>query len=156
MNTRDDWSKKSGEAYRVWEKAMGAWWDKVLESPEVLKKVNENLKTQSQARRVYEDGIDTTMSNLHLPSRKDVVRVARIAGLLEEKILGVEDKLLAMEDRLERIEKETLRARIDAAEALLTVQDQLAATLARLDQLTALLEGREASDKTAPKRAPKA
>ena len=67
---------------------------------------------------------------------KDVVRLARIASLLEDKVLAVEDTLLDQGDTLGRVERESLQARVDAAEALVTVQERLATIDAKLDALT--------------------
>ena len=32
------------------------------------------------------------MADLHLPSRQDVIRVAKIASMLEDRLLGLEDR----------------------------------------------------------------
>ncbi len=118
-----DFSKLSGDMYRGWEDAMTNWWDQVLESPAFLSGLGKNLEAQTRTRSAYEDKVDEAMTNMHLPSRKDVVQLARIATLLEDRILLMEDRLLGMSDQLTRIETELLRARVDAAEALLASKD---------------------------------
>ena len=117
-----DFSNLSGEMYRGWEEAMTTWWDQVLESPAFLSGLGKNLEAQTRGRAAYEERVDEAMSNMHLPSRKDVVQLARIATLLEDRILQMEDRLLGVSDQLNRIETELLRARVDAAEALLATQ----------------------------------
>lgn len=148
MPNEDDLSKLTGEMYRQWEKAMGTWWDQTLESPAFLNGVNENLKAQAAARKGYTEQVDKAMGDMHLPSRQDVVRIAKIASMLEDKVLGLEDRLLQHSDALARIEKETLRARVDAAEALVTVQERLIAIEDRLDRIAAALDVREKPART--------
>lgn len=150
-NANDDLSKLSGDMYRQWEKSMTGWWDQVLAHPAFLQGTAKNLEANSAARKQWEDSVDQTMNQLHLPSRQDVVRLARIAGLLEDRLLGLEDKLLAQDDALARVEKETLRARVDAAEALIAVQDKLTAIEERLDRIAAAI----AADRPARGRAAK-
>lgn len=150
MASEDDISKLTGDMYRQWEKAMGTWWDQTLESPAFLNGVNENLKAQATARKGYTEQVDKAMTDMHLPSRQDVVRIAKIASLLEDKVLAVEDRLLAIGDTLARIEKDTLRARVDAAKALVTVQERLISIEERLDRIATALDLRE---KPAPSRA---
>lgn len=129
MSTNPDFSKMTGDMYRAWESSMTQWWDTVLESPAFLDAMGKNLSQQTRSRRQWEDGVDKTMENLHLPSRSDVVRLARIATLLEDKVLGLEDQVLEMQDRMAAMEKETIKARIEAAEAQL----RLTAVLERIE-----------------------
>ncbi len=129
----EDVSGLTGELYRQWERSMAEWWDKVLESPAFMSGMGDTLAWQAKSRGQWEDHVDGTMEQLHLPSRKDIVRLARIATLLEDRILSMEDSLLEIGDQLNRIEAETLRARVDAAEALVTVQERLASIEARLE-----------------------
>lgn len=130
-----DLKDMSTEMYRAWETSMTKWWDAVLDDPQFIKGMGDNLSAQSRARKGYEDQVDKTMESMHLPSRKDVVRVARIASLLEDKIIGLEDALLEQTDAIGRVEAESLKARVDAAEALVTVQERLEALDAKLDAL---------------------
>jgi len=131
-----DLKDMSTEMYRAWETSMTKWWDAVLDDPQFIKGMGDNLSMQSRARKGYEDRVDQAMESMHLPSRKDVVRLARIASLLEDKVLAVEDTLLDQGDTLGRVERESLQARVDAAEALVTVQERLATIDAKLDALT--------------------
>lgn len=134
-NGAPDLDKLSGELYRNWEKAMTSWWDQVLESPAFLGAMGQNLSAQAQARSTYERSVDDTMEKLHLPTRKDLVRVARIATLLEERLLAQEDLLLAMKDRLEEAERHAMQARVEAAEARLELRETLAALRAEVAAL---------------------
>ena len=133
----DDLSKLSAEWYRQWEQSMSRWWDHVLEDPGFVKSMGDGLAGQAKARGQWEDGVDRTMEAMHLPSRKDVVRLAKIASMLEDRLVALEDRVLEQGDVLQRVEKETLKARVDAAEALLAVQDRLATIEAKLDRLLA-------------------
>jgi hypothetical protein len=132
----EDLSALTGEWYSHWEKSMTRWWDQLLDDPTFIKGMGDNLAAQSRTRHAWEQQVDKTMENMHLPSRKDVVRVARIASLLEDKVLAIEDRLFDHSDALARVEKETLQARVDAAEALITVQEKLEVVEAKLDALT--------------------
>jgi hypothetical protein len=148
-----DMTKLSGEMYKAWESSMTQWWDQVLESPAFLKGLGENLSQQTQARKTYEDQVDQNLESWHLPTRSDLVRVTRIATMLEDRVLGLEDKLLAMEDRMVELQAETLKARVDAAEARVSSQEQLAEINAKLEALLAQTAPKPAAPKKpAPRR----
>lgn len=121
-----DLGKLGDELYKHWEKAMGSWWDQVLESPQFLGSMAKNLEGASKARGQYERAVDDTMERMHLPTRNDVVRVAKIAAMLEERLLQQEDLVLDLQDRLAAMQKETVQARIEAAEARLELRETLA------------------------------
>lgn len=123
------------DLYRQWEQTMAKWWDTVLDDPTTVAGMGKNLAAQARMRGQWEEGVDRSMEAMHLPSRKDVVRLAKIASLLEDRIVAIEDRVLEQGDQLDRIEKETLRARVDAAEALITVQEKLQAIEDKLDAL---------------------
>jgi hypothetical protein len=137
----DDLGKLSGEWYRQWEEGVSKWWDTVLDNPQFVKGMGDNLAQQSKARARWEEGVDKSLENMHLPSKKDLVRVARISSLLEDRVVGVEDQVLSLVDQLDRIEKETLKARVADAEAQLQLGDRLTAIESRLEHLISLLEG---------------
>ncbi|GDX83914.1 hypothetical protein LBMAG42_57250 [Deltaproteobacteria bacterium] len=122
-----DLSKLGDELYKHWEGAMTSWWDQVLESPSFLGAMGQNLEGAARARGQYERSVDDTMEKMHLPTRSDVVRVAKIAAMLEERLLQQEDLVLELKDQLGRLERETIQARIEAAEARLELRDTLAA-----------------------------
>lgn len=128
-----EYARMSSELFRTWEKAMGAWWDQVLETPSFLGSVNQNLGQTAKARGQWTQAVDAAMEQAHLPTRGDVVRTLRVVTLLEERLLAQEDLLLELKDRADRAEKEALEARIEAAEARIE-------TRARLDQLLARVE----------------
>jgi len=150
-----DLKDKSMEMYHQWEKSMATWWDGMLDDPTVVKGMGDNLAAQSRVRRGFEDQVDKTMADMHLPSRSDVVRVARIASLLEDKVLAVEDALLEQHDALQRIEKESLQGRIQQAESLVAVQDRLDTIESKLDALLTAVQ-QAAPAPTPAKRAPRA
>lgn len=131
----DDFTATTRKMYEQWEKSMGAWWDQVLESPSFLDAMGKGLEGQARAKGAWADAVDDGLSKMHLPTRGDLVRVARIATLLEEKVLAVEDTLLRVEDRLVALEKEVVQARIEAAEARIEARERLDAIQARLDAL---------------------
>jgi len=121
-------SELTGSLYRTWEEAMEDWWGQALGSPAFRAAMAENMASHTQARGAYQHQVDRTMEQLHLPSRADLVRLTRIATLLEDRLLGMEDRLLGIEDRLEgleiqlgEVERELLKARLDAAEALVAL-----------------------------------
>jgi hypothetical protein len=122
----------NAEIYRHWEKAMTAWWDQVLESPAFLGGMGQQLAATSQARGAYERAVDDTMEKMHLPTRADMVRVARVCTLLEDRLLAQEDLLLAMKDRMDALERTALEARVEAAEARLELREKLEALEKRL------------------------
>lgn len=136
MPSTERFTRLTGDLYRGWEKAMTSWWDQVLDSPAFLNQLGDNLTAQSAARARYEEHVDRSMTAMHLPSRKDVVQLARIATLLEDRILAMEDRLLAMEDQLVRMERDSLQARVDAAEALVAVRESLEALDAKVGKPT--------------------
>lgn len=137
MAETPDFEKLSGELYRNWEKAMTSWWDQVLESPAFLGAMGQNLSAQAQARSTYEKSVDDTMEKLHLPTRKDLVRVARIATLLEDRLLGQEDQILDLKAKLVSLEREAVQARLEAAEARLELREALGGIRAELEALRA-------------------
>lgn len=153
----DDLGKLTGEWYRQWEEGVTKWWDAVLDDPTFVKGMGDQLGQQSRARARWEEGVEKSMEAMHLPSKKDLVRVARITSLLEDRVVGVEDRVLAIGDQLDRIEKEMLKSRVGAAEAELRLEDRLAAVESRLEHLIGLLEGAPAdpATKPAPRRSKK-
>ncbi len=122
-----DFSKLGDQMYKHWEKAMTQWWDATLDSPAFLGAMGKNLEGAARARGQYEKAVDQSLEKMHLPTRGDLVRVARVAALLEERLLQQEDHVLELKDRLARTEKEVVEARIEAAEARLELRDTLAA-----------------------------
>jgi hypothetical protein len=132
-----DFSRMTNDMYKQWETAMTTWWDQVLENPTFLKSMGDNLSAHTRGRRAYEQAVDHGLERAHLPTRADLVRVARIASLLEEKVLAVEDQLLALKDQGTIIEKEALRARIEAAETREMLHEKLATLEAKIDALSA-------------------
>jgi hypothetical protein len=128
------------ELYKRWEQTVGAWWDQVLSSPAALGAAGQGLAGLSQARGRYEQQVDDQLARLHLPTRGDLTRVARICTLLEKRLHETEDHLLQLRDalserdqRLDRMEKELLQARVDAAEARVELREALAALQQKLD-----------------------
>lgn len=134
-----DFTQLSEEMYRIWERSMTQWWDQVLESDTFLKGLGDNLSTQSAARAQYERSVDESLARMHLPTRTDLTRLARIASMLEERLLQQEDVLLEMRDRMGQLEKEALQARIEATEARIEARESRAAMQERLAGLEARL-----------------
>ena len=126
-------SPLSGEMYAIWEKSMTQWWDQVLDSNTVLKAMGESLSAQTRARTGYEQSVDDTLTRMHLPTRSDVIRLAKIASMLEDRLLAQEDVLLEVRDLLTAMEKIAIQARIEAAETRLEMRDRLAELQARID-----------------------
>lgn len=127
----------SGEMYNIWERSMTQWWDQVLDSNTVLKAMGESLSAQTKARAGYEQSVDDTLTRMHLPTRSDVIRLAKIASMLEERLLSQEDVLLEVRDQLTEMEKVAIQARIEAAETRLEMRERLSELQARIDALEA-------------------
>ncbi len=152
MSDTPDFSKMSQQIYDQWEQGMTAWWDQVLESPAFLSALGDTVANQSRARGQYAQAVDENLKRMHLPTRGDLVRVARIATLLEEKVLTVEDHLLSMQDTLGRIEKEAITARIDAAETRIELRERLNALEERLEALEAAKPASKSTQKSTRSR----
>jgi hypothetical protein len=60
-----------------------------------------------------------------MPTRKDMIRMASVVSLLEDKLMKVEDQLLSSHDRLVEMEKALLTSRIEAAESRLELNERL-------------------------------
>jgi hypothetical protein len=114
------------------ERGMAAWWDRVLETPEVLQAMNQALGAEVDGRRSLQRTGQRMMEKMNLPTRHDLSRLLRITTLLEERLLSIDDRLLDMHDRVIAAEKEAIRARVEAAEARLELAETLAALEARL------------------------
>jgi hypothetical protein len=127
-----DPSAMGQQMWSQWESAMGTWWDKVLDSPDVMGALGGQLGQMAKGRKAYETAVDENLGKMHLPTRGDLVRVLRVASLLEDRLLQNEDRLLELGDRLVRAEREALEARIEAAEARVELRERLAAMEARL------------------------
>ncbi len=127
----------TGELYTIWEQSMTRWWDQVLDSNATLKAMGEGLSAQSKARAGYESSVDDTLTRMHLPTRTDVIRLAKIASMLEDRLLSQEDVLLEVRDQLVEMEKVAIQARIEAAETRLEMRERLAELQARIDSLEA-------------------
>lgn len=106
---------------------MTAWWDQVLESPAFLGPVNSGLGGVAQARGAYTRGVDQFLTQAHLPTREDIVRLLRVATQLEDRLLAQEDLLLRLGDDARSAEKAALEARIQSAEAQIALNERLAA-----------------------------
>jgi chromosome segregation ATPase len=139
-----DFKQFSDEMYQLWEQSMTSWWDQVLDSPEFLGASGKGLSQMAAARRAYEHQMDEQLTRMHLPTRGDVTRLARIATLLEERLLKTEDTVLELKDtlddrneRIAQLEKEVLQARVEATEARVELRETLAALTAKLDALAA-------------------
>ena len=121
-----DLNQLSGDLYRQWEKAMGSWWDQVVDSPAFLGAMSKQVGQMAEARGRYEEAVDESLERMHLPTRTDLVRLTRLVTLLEERILSQEDLILSMQDRMESLEREIVRASVEAAEARLEARGQSA------------------------------
>lgn len=119
-----DLNQLSGDLYRQWEKAMGSWWEQVVDSPAFLGAMSKQVGQMAEARGRYEEAVDESLERMHLPTRTDLVRLTRLVTQLEERVLSQEDLILSLQDRLEGMEKEIMRARVEAAEARLEARGQ--------------------------------
>jgi hypothetical protein len=120
-----DFSKMSNEFYKQWETAMTRWWDQALDSPAFLDAMGKNAAGYAKGRGSFQKSMDEMAERMHVPGKGDLVRLARICTLLEEKLLAQEDQLLTMQDRIDSLEKEVVQSRIEAAEARLEQRERL-------------------------------
>ncbi len=141
LNT-DDFKRFTDQAYSQWEQAMTGWWDQILDSPDFLGASGKGLSAMARARKDYEAQVDQQLTRMHLPTRTDLTRLARIATLLEDRLLQMEDTVLELKDLLQdrqqamqRMEKEVVQARVEAAEARIELREHLAALQQRLATL---------------------
>ncbi|MEQ1569180.1 MAG: hypothetical protein ABMA64_26325 [Myxococcota bacterium] len=125
------------DGFREWERSVAAWWNTVLDDPAFVRGMGDAMAGRSQVAQQVQEGVDRTLDAWHLPSKRDLVRVAHIASLLEDRLVGLEDTVADLTERLDRIEKEALRARIDAAEVRLMLDQRLDAIDAGLARLSA-------------------
>lgn len=140
----DDMKRFADQAYTQWEQGMTAWWDQILDSADFLGASGRGLSTYATTRKQYESSVDEQMARMHLPSRGDVTRLARIATLLEDRLLQMEDSVLELKDLVARrdatiatLEKEVIQARVEAAEARIELREQLSGLHAKLAALEA-------------------
>ena len=138
----DDFKRFTDQAYSQWEQAMTGWWDQILDSPDFLGASGKGLAAMALARKDYEAQVDQQLTRMHLPTRTDLTRLARIATLLEDRLLQMEDTVLELKDLLQdrqqamqRMEKEVVQARVEAAEARIELREHLAALQQRLATL---------------------
>lgn len=136
-NAFPDLSKLTGDLYRQWEQSMTTWWDQVVENPTFLSGMTDQVARMAEARAQYEEAVDRGLENMHLPTRRDLVRLARVATLLEERLLSQEDQVLSLQDKVSSLEREVVQARLEAAEARLEAREQHAALLEKLAGLEA-------------------
>lgn len=132
-------SKMSSDLYKQWESSVSGWWDQLVESPGFLDQASQSMAQMSRMREQYEQSTDEALARMHLPSKGDVTRLARIATLLEKRVLDVDDRVLELTDalaerdaRIARLEAEVVQARIEAAEARLELRTTLEALQERL------------------------
>jgi hypothetical protein len=130
MSTEDP-----GELYREWERSVAAWWDTVLDDPAFVRGMGDAMTGRGRAVAAMQDNVDRTMEAFHLPSKRDLVRLSKIASMLEDRLVALEDQVADLKGSLERIEKEALKARIHAAETRVALDDRLAGIEAKLDRL---------------------
>src|SRR5690348_13647921 len=106
-----------GELYREWERSVATWWNTVLDDPAFVRGMGDAAAGRGRAVAMAQESVDKTMEAWHLPSKRDLVRLSRIASMLEDRLVELEDQVADVIGALERIEKEALKARIHAAEA---------------------------------------
>ena len=115
----------SDALYEQWEKNMSAWWEGMMRNPLFLGSMGRSMAMMSQVRHAWEKRVDDNLERARLPTRRDMVRMTSVLSLLEDKLLRVEDELLATRDKLVEMEKAALKARIDAAENQLALEQEL-------------------------------
>jgi hypothetical protein len=143
QETFPDFQKMSNDFYKQWEQSMTQWWDQVIDSPAFLDAMGKNAAGYAKARGNWQKSMDDMADKLHMPGKGDLVRLARICTMLEERLLRQEDHILLLQDRLETLEKEAIQARIEAAEARLEQRERLQ----RLEELLVKLSDAPADNR---------
>lgn len=118
-------NKASNDLYEQWEKGMSEWWESLMQNPAFLGSLGENMANMTQMRTAWDDAVDQGLDRARMPSRKDMIRLATVVSLLEDKLMKTEDQLLASNDRLVEMEKALLTARIESAEMRLELNERL-------------------------------
>ncbi len=121
-----DLSALTGELYRNWERTTATFWDQVLDDPNFLNGMSGLAAANATAQRRMAEATNKTLETLHLPTREDITRVARLVGQVEDRLLAVEDQLHALTDSVAAAHKEALKARVEAAETRLALEERLA------------------------------
>jgi Poly(R)-hydroxyalkanoic acid synthase subunit (PHA_synth_III_E) len=104
----------SPEMMTQWKQFLDQWiaaWARVLEQSmgteafaRVLgKQLEASLNVADPARKAAEQYIESTLASIGLPSRSQVVALAKQVVQLEEKIEGLEDRLDAVLERLRQV-----------------------------------------------------
>lgn len=138
--SHDDPAALDDDLLQRWEQHFARWWGEVLEDPGAMRRVSEQIAARSALRSTWEAEIDRSMESMHLPSRTDLLRLARIVSSLEDRLVAVEDQVFEQSVQRSRLERETLKARVHAAEALVTVTERLACLEEKIDALRERLD----------------
>ncbi len=115
----------SNQMYEQWEKGMTEWWEGMMQNPAFLGSLGDNMANMTQMRTAWDDAIDQGLERARMPTRKDMIRLASIISLLEDKLMKVEDQLLASGDQLVQMEKALLTSRIESVEMRLELNERL-------------------------------
>jgi hypothetical protein len=118
-------NEASNQLYEQWEKGMTEWWESLMQNPAFLGSLGDNMANMTQMRTAWDDAIDQGLDRARMPTRKDMIRLASVVSLLEDKLLKVEDQLLNSHDRLIEMEKALLTSRIESAEMRLELNERL-------------------------------
>ncbi len=118
-------NEASNQLYEQWEKGMTEWWESMMQNPAFLGSLGDNMASMTQMRTAWDDAIDQGLERARMPTRKDMIRLASIVSLLEDKLMKVEDQLLNSNDRLVEMEKALLVSRIESAEMRLELNERL-------------------------------
>jgi hypothetical protein len=129
-------SEESGpNLFEEWEKSVASWWTTVLDDPAFVRGMGDALAGRGQAVAAMQENVDKAMEAWHLPSKRDLLRLSRVASLLEDRLVALEDQVGELGARLDRIEKDALKARIESAETRVMLEEKLGVIAAKLDRL---------------------
>lgn len=121
--------------FREWERSVAAWWSTVLDDPAFARGMGDALHGRNAATAAMQETLDRTLGAWQLPTKRDLVRLSHIATMLEDRLVGLEDTVTELGERLDRIEREALKARIDAAETRVMLEERLAGIDEKLARL---------------------
>ncbi|MEL6342606.1 MAG: hypothetical protein AAFV53_05700 [Myxococcota bacterium] len=121
--------------FTQWQANMAQWWQQALNLPQ----------PPAQVRDRYELLVDATLQQMHLPSRTDLTRLARITDRLQALLSQQNNERYVLQEHIARLEKEVVQARIEAVESRLALRDQLQSIEQRLASVEAATESPDAA-----------
>ena len=122
-----NWYDTSGEK---WSKAFGD----ALVTQHFVEAMSYILESYASFSRIFRQASEAYFSNLQLPTRSDIARLAGLVVNLEEKVDRIEDSLEQIEDR---------SAQVSTGTSLQQLEARLGQVESKLEKVLAVLEKME-------------